>query len=210
MHASLEQLIALRDREPVAAEIAGHVGACAECGRTLTRLTEWQQRLRMLPAFSAPENGWGRVIERSGKTAGLRRARWLPAAGIGLVASLVAAVALIAWHLPLSVSPAATGIYSGAAKMSRLAQLQAQSRYLENAVQSMNADGEPRIVNAASAATVAALEDRIALVDYAINNSTTQPQAAVQLTQLWQQRVDLMQSLAAVRYTQVTDASWGQ
>ncbi|MBU6422119.1 MAG: hypothetical protein KGQ62_08560 [Gammaproteobacteria bacterium] len=210
MHASLEQLIALRDGQPLTAEAGAHVRACAECSHELTRLTEWQRHLRALPAFSAPENGWARVTERLEKPAGERRAHWLPAAVIGLVASLVAAVALVAWHLPLSVSPAATGTYNAAANASQLAQLQAQSRYLESAVQSMNADADPRIVNAGTAATVAALEDRIALVDYSINHSATQPQASAQLTQLWRQRVDLMQSLAAVRYTQVSDASWGQ
>lgn len=210
MHASVEQLIALRDGQPLAAEAAAHVRACAECGQALQRLSDWRQRLRALPAFDAPENAWARVTGRLDRPAELSRARWLPAAGIGLAASLAAAVVLVAWHPWFPVNPVATRTPGATVDSGRLAQLQAQSRYLENAVQFMNVDGNPSIVNAGSAATVAALEDRIALVDYAINSTATRPQATDQLTQLWQQRVDLMQSLAAVRYAQISTASWNQ
>lgn len=208
MHASVEQLIALRDGQPLAAEAAAHVHGCAECGQALLRLSDWRQRMRALPAFDAPNDSWARVAERLDQSAGANRARWWPAAGIGVAVSLAVAVVLVAWHPWVPVNSIATATSGMALDAGRLAQLQAQSRYLENAVQLMNADSNPSIVNAGSAATVAALEDRIALVDYAINGMTARPQAGAQLTQLWQQRVDLMQSLAAVRYAQVSTASW--
>lgn len=210
MHASVEQLIALRDGRPLTAEAAAHVHECAECGRALLRLSEWRQRLRALPELSAPQHGWMRVAERLENSAGARRLRWWPAAGVGLIASLVAAAALVTWHAPLSVRPAAAGVSGASVNPLRLAELQAQSQYLEQTVQSLTASGNPSIVNAGTAATVAALEDRIALVDYSINDTATRPQATDQLTQLWQQRVDLMQSLAAVRYAQVSAVTWNQ
>lgn len=210
MHASVEQLIALRDGRPLTAEAAAHVHECAECGRALLRLSEWRQRLRALPELSAPQHGWMRVAERLENSAGVRRLRWWPVAGVGLIASLVAAVALVTWHAPLSVRPAAAGASATSVNPLRLAELQAQSQYLEQAVQSLTASGNPSIVNAGTAATVAALEDRIALVDYSINDTAARPQATDQLTQLWQQRVDLMQSLAAVRYAQVSAVTWNQ
>ena len=210
MHASVEQLIALRDGHPLAAETAAHVHGCPECGQALLRLSDWRQRLRALPAFEVPENGWARVTGRLDRPADGHRGRWLPAAGLGLAASLVAAVVLVAWHPRVPVNSVATPTSGAAPDAGRLAQLQAQSRYLENAVQFMNADSHPSVVNAGSAATVAALEDRLALVDYAINSSAARPQAGEQLTQLWQQRVDLMQSLVAVRYAQASAVSWGQ
>ena len=210
MHASVEQLIALRDGQPVAAEATVHARGCPECSRALLRLSAWRQRVRALPAFEAPEGGWGQVVARLESSDVIRRSRWLPAAGVGLVASLVAAVALVAWHLPRPVLPAAASALNAAASASMLSQLQAQSRYLESALRSMNVDSNQHIVNADTAATVAALEDRIALVDYAINQANTTPQPSRDLTALWQQRVNLMQSLAAVRYAQVSTAAWDQ
>ena len=210
MHASVEQLIALRDGQPLAAEAAAHVRSCAECGQALLRLSDWRQRLRTLPAFDAPENVWARVAGRLDQPADINRARWLPATGIGLVASLVAVVVLVFWH-PWPAENRSAVVTAGAAlDAGRLAQLQAQSRYLESAVQFMNADSHSSIVNVGSAATVAALEDRIALVDYAINSTAARPQTGGQLTQLWQQRVDLMQSLVAVRYAQAAAVTWNQ
>lgn len=210
MHASVEQLIALRDGQPLAAEAAAHVRGCDECGQALLRLSDWRQRLRALPAFDAPENVWARVAGRLDQPADINRARWLPATGIGLVASLVAVVVLVFWH-PWPAENRSAVVTAGAAlDAGRLAQLQAQSRYLENAVQFMSADSHSSIVNVGSAATVAALEDRIALVDYAINSTAARPQTGGQLTQLWQQRVDLMQSLVAVRYAQAAAVTWNQ
>lgn len=210
MHASVEQLIALRDGQPLAAEAAAHVRSCAECGQALLRLSDWRQRLRTLPAFDAPENVWARVAGRLDQPADINRARWLPAAGIGLAASLAAVVVLVFWH-PWPAENRSAVVTAGAAlDAGRLAQLQAQSRYLENAVQFMSADSHSSIVNVGSAATVAALEDRIALVDYAINSTAARPQTGGQLTQLWQQRVDLMQSLVAVRYAQAAAMTWNQ
>ena len=210
MHASAEQLIALRDGQPLAAEAAAHVRDCAECEQTLLRLSEWRQRMRALPAFDAPENAWARVTVRLDLPAGVNARRWLPAAGIGLAASLAAAVVLVAWHPWFPVNSIVMPSHVVALDAGRLAQLQAQSRYLENTVQFMNVDRNPGIVNAGTAATVAALEDRIALVDYAINSTAARPQAGEQLTQLWQQRVDLMQSLVAVRYAQASAVTWDQ
>lgn len=210
MHASIEQLVALRDGQPLAVEAATHVRGCAECGQALLRLSTWQQRLRALPAFAAPEDAWTQIVQRLERPDRARRSRWLPMAGVGLVASLAAAVALVSWHSRLPMNPAATNPLSGLANTPTLTQLQAQSRYLESAVQSMNADSNQSIVNADTATTVAALEDRIALVDYAINQASTTPQPPGDLTALWRQRVDLMQSLAAVRYAQVSAVSWNQ
>ncbi len=62
-------------------------------------------------------------------------------------------------------------------------------------------------ISVGTAATVAALEDRIALVDYQLNSASVQAGGNPELAQLWQQRVDLLQSLAAVRYAQVTNDS---
>lgn len=206
MHASLEQLISLRDGGLVAAEAAEHVRACTYCRREVTRLERWRQNFRELPGFRAPEDTWQKIVARIDQPERKpHRVRWMPAAGLALAASLVAAVVLVTWSIraPTPVSRAPSG-------SPLLVQLQSRSRYLENIVQAMNTDSDQGVTNAGTAATVAALEDRIALIDYAINQANTAPRPSRDLAQLWQQRVNLMQSLAAVRYAQVSAASWDQ
>lgn len=207
MHARLEQLISLRDGAPVAAEAAVHVRECDDCRTEVARLGHWRQRLIDLPAFDAPEGAWQKIAARlDEQPVPVRRRYWVPAVGVGLAACLVAGVVLVT--LRLQAPPAAPTPRAVASATPMLSQLQSQSRYLEQVMQAMNGGDDQGLTTASTAATVAALEDRIALVDYAINRANTAPKPPTDLTALWQQRVNLMQSLAAVRYAQVSDASW--
>jgi hypothetical protein len=118
-----------------------------------------------------------------------------------MVASIVIAVSLAMF--PITARwPTEKSSVDGARPVS-VSQLVMQSQYLENAVLSLNANTDHMIISAGTAATVAALEDRIALVDYEINHAAIDPDNHGRLPQLWQQRVNLLQSLAAVRYAQV-------
>lgn len=207
MHASLEQLISLRDGAPVDANAAVHLRECAGCRAEVARLGHWRQQLIDLPVLEAPETTWQKIAARlDAQQEPVRRRHWVPALGAALAASLVAAVVLVTWRV--QAPPAAPAAAASSSPM--LAQLQSQSRYLERVMQAMNAGSDQDVTSAGTAATVAALEDRIALVDYAINQANTAPQPPQDLTALWRQRVNLMQSLAAVRYAQVSDVSWGR
>jgi hypothetical protein len=208
MHASIEQLIGLRDEEPVAVEVQQHVRACTQCAAALNGLLAARERLGDLADPVPPPDAWQRIVMASERSA--RRRRWLPVAGMGVAAAAAAvAVLLMNLHLAqprgqadLAVTPAV------AAKPADVNQLMAQSRYLERAVLKLDDHADHMVVSAGTASTIAALEDRIALVDYEINSasgsgvSKDDPHVA----QLWKQRVDLLQSLAAVRYAQVADA----
>ena len=208
MHASLEQLIALRDDEPVALEVQQHVRGCGDCAQALNRLASFKDALTALPDAPPPAGAWARVVtglERGRGSA--RRARWLPAAGLGLVASVVAALVLMNARLATPLAPdAGSAVTPAAAPPANLPQLMAQSQYLERAVLDLNDSGDRRVVSAGTASAVAELEDRIAFLDYEINQTSAQPHSDADLTRLWRQRVDLLQSLAAVRYAQVADS----
>lgn len=207
MHASLEQLISLRDGAPVDANAAVHLRDCAGCRAEVAQLGHWRQHLIDLPVLEAPQDAWQKIAARlDEQQVPPRRRHWIPAVGVALAASLVAAVVLVTWRL--QAPPTVPAASASGAPM--LTQLQSQSRYLERVMQAMNAGSGQGVTSAGTAATVAALEDRIALVDYAINQANTVSQPPQDLTALWQQRVNLMQSLAAVRYAQVSDVSWGQ
>ncbi len=76
----------------------------------------------------------------------------------------------------------------------------ARSYVLEQALAAL--PQEPRLVRAGTALTLADLQDRIRWVDYHLafgEEAGLQPQ---QTEQLWRERVDLLNSLVAVRYAQ--------
>jgi hypothetical protein len=62
---------------------------------------------------------------------------------------------------------------------------------------------EPEVMNVRTATTIATLEDHIAFVDYRLSMDAENPLPPEQSRRLWQQRVDLMDSLVNVRYAQL-------
>ena len=206
MHASLEQLIGLRDEEPVAVEVQQHVRGCNHCARALNELVAMREGLAALAEPLPPPGAWNGILaaeEASGKSA---RRRWLPAAGVSLVASVAAAVFLINVRMSVPAAAPAVTTTPGVSAPISVGQLMAQSQYLEHAVLNMNDSADGMVVSAGTASTIAALEDRIALVDYEINNTPARGGSNPRLAELWKQRVDLLQSLAAMRYAQVTSS----
>lgn len=206
MHASLEQLMSLRDEELVALEVQEHVRGCEACARILNELATARENLMRLADPLPPAETWNRIALAAEERVMPRR-RWFAAAGVALVASVAAAVVLVNPALRSAAVPAAatTTVAGTAGAPTDIGRLQAQSRYLERAVFDLNGNTEGMPMSADSASMVAALEDRIALVDYEINNASTRKTGNSDLTLLWKQRVDLLQSLATVRYAQVVD-----
>jgi hypothetical protein len=78
--------------------------------------------------------------------------------------------------------------------------LVAESQRLETLLASLPA--EPRLTRAETALTVADLEDRIQWVDYRLNLASEAGLASEPSERLWRERVDLLNSLVAVRYAE--------
>ncbi len=202
MHASLEQLISLRDEEPVSVAVQEHVRGCGFCARTLNELAAVRDGIGKLADPLPPAGIWSRVVEEAEaapRSPAVRR--WLPAAGVALVASVAGAMLMLNTRQLLTTVPEQPVVTAQAS----IGQLMAQSQYLERAVMDVNQNADSMPVSAGTASTVATLEDHIALVDYEINGSSGQKPDDTRLAQLWRQRVDLLQSLAAVRYAQVSN-----
>ena len=77
--------------------------------------------------------------------------------------------------------------------------LMVESRQLENDLRAM--PEEPRVSKAGTVATIAEIEDRVAAIDYQLNDPS------VQLTEeeeeiFWRERVRLMKLLVGLRYAQ--------
>ena len=88
MHARLDQLLSLRDGEPVDARVKTHLQHCTECQDWLAASITLRHRLRALPAAPEPPPGaWVRIEQRvaASRPSGGRR---MPLASLAAAASM--------------------------------------------------------------------------------------------------------------------------
>jgi hypothetical protein len=94
MHPSTEDLLSVRDGEPLDARTSEVIAADARCAREVERLDGLRIALRKLPDLEAPTGAWERIAAIEHETR-YRRPSWIKrAAGLG-VAAAVAAAAII-------------------------------------------------------------------------------------------------------------------
>ena len=65
----------------------------------------------------------------------------------------------------------------------------------------------PRVIRAGTTDLITGLQEGVALIDYQLNFNTGDQPAQVS-RQLWQQRVDLMNSLVNVRYAEMQHVAY--
>ena len=226
MHASVEQLLNLRDAGAEAAEVVSHVAACEACQAELGRLHVIQIGLQQLPDFQVPEGSW-ELISKAGKASAPGAGRpaltgWFWAAS--LAAGLAVAVVLfgllgqvpgepaeqmqadIRGTTPTLVSQSSPTQVAAASVQQDLTSLMAQSRNLEWVLSAMPAG--PQVVSADTAGTISVLEDRVAMIDYRLSMTEDPDLSSEQELKLWKERVGLMNSLVQVRYAQAQSASF--
>jgi hypothetical protein len=216
MHATTEQLLSLRDGEPLAATVHDHVEQCDVCSRELARLARVRAELRNLPPVTPRHSLWQSVAVGSLERPPHRHAPWLSA--IAVAASFVLGLFLIG-RLdlgPTGEAPAPTVATDTAGSTAddsgisevvpsgapvTVADLQQRSRRLEV----LRAAMPPRrqVVRASTARTIVDLEDRIALVDMRLNSAAVLRLSEAQQQALWRERVNLMQSLLQLEYAQL-------
>jgi hypothetical protein len=158
---------------------------CAACRAELDGLYQRVAQLKALPALRPPRDRWP-VVRDAARVERVRRRRtW----GVW---SLAAAAAL-AGVLLVPRFGTSGKLYA------ELSQAKTQSATLEDQLQNYDVDG--RVLTGRTAARVAELEDRIAVIDGDLARwGAVKPQAQdAELVKLWQQRVDLMRQLVNVR-----------
>lgn len=206
MHATTEQLLSLRDGEPVVAGVQSHLGDCDRCRRELARLSRVRDALRRLPPVGPPGDLWQTVAIHSLERPTGPRFPWPH--GIAIAASFVFALVVVA-RFGQDRDPAADAgapaasvaeVVPGPTGLS-LGELQRRSRGLEALRRAM--PPRPEVVRAGTAGTIADLEDRIAWVDLRLNAARDLGLSPAQREALWRERVNLMQSLVQVEYAQV-------
>jgi hypothetical protein len=188
-HGTSEELLALRDGEG-SAWVRQHVAACAACAAELERLEQVRSQLRALPAFAPPRDRWP-VIEHAAR-AERRRRRFSWSAG------MVAAVAVLVLTF-VALRHARSNPEDVA-----LRQAMAESAAMEQVFRSLQPDD--RALTGKTAGVVEDLEDRLAQVDAALNDTTMVRVAPDRVAELWRQRAGLLSALVDVHETRATYA----
>ena len=189
MHCTMDDLLALRAGEG-SAWARQHMATCAACRTELDALYQRVAQLKALPARRPARDRWPAVREAVLAERRRRRGRWR----FGSVAAAAALAGLLVFR----------PFWTKQVDAAELARMKQQSATLEQQLRRYDPDG--RVTSGREAALVAALEDRIAVIDGELARvGPPDPEAGrAELVQLWQQRVDLMQQLVSVRVTRAT------
>lgn len=212
MHATIHDLLNLRDGDSVDVEVERHVAACAACGAALLDL----RRLRScLAAAAGPEpsaDGWDRIAAAldAGRLRPRRDRRGVRAAGLAAAAILILLVFRLADPPPSTVQAVApTPEVDGRVELlpgrpapppADVSRLIARSQSLEFVLERL--PRRPLAERAGTALMLDALESRIAGVDATLMFSADTGLSDLEIQQLWQERVLLLDSLINVRYAQ--------
>lgn len=184
------------------------------CGLGMAERELLHRKLRTLPDTMPPRAVWQR-IEAQATAEGLLasqglspQARWL--AGAGLAATVMIAVLLA----PFDVGREAEEVFptvpdyteqSSPLSLRTLNALMVESQQLEQDLRSL--PDQPQLMRAGTAATISAVEDQIAAIDYRLNQSLVRMSHA-QMEVYWRERVRLMNLLVQLRTAQAQSSSF--
>ncbi len=189
-HGSIEELLALRDGEG-SAWAREHVAACAACAAELQRLEQVRAQLKALPVFAPPRDAWP-VVRQAARRDRARRRMWTGSYVLAAAAVLVLAFAVL--RRPARAAPEDVA----------LQQAMAESATMEQLFRSLHPDR--RALNGQAAGVVAELEDQLAGVDAALNDTITWRRDPQQVAALWKQRAGLLSALVDVHETRASVA----
>jgi hypothetical protein len=205
MHASIDNLLSLRDGQPVDAATVAHVDQCARCLAELRKLRETQVKLQSLPQLDAPSS-FQEIQRAMARPANAPRrivSARLVAALAFVTLTAIFFVALrdgtrtpVAEHKPVEQQTPAIDIIETA----RVPELVARSQQLEDLLQKL--PDRPRIERVSTAAMIDTIEDRIQWLDFQLSDARDSGLNEEQTRRLWRERVELMDSLVKVRYAE--------
>ena len=183
------------------------------CGLTADERDLLQQELRGLPEVMPPRVVWQRIREQAEaegliKTGVMRRPMtWN--GGLGLAAAVALAAILVPAMMnspePIGITEPPVSQATNDIPFNALQSLMVESRQLESDLRAL--PEEPRVRQAGTVATISEIEDRIAAIDYQLNDAT------VTMTDedehiFWRERVRLMKLLVGLRYAQAQRAGY--
>lgn len=187
MHAGFDELSEIA----AGRQAAGiHVPACPDCRTRLEQVRRVRAGLLAMPELTPPPVAWSsiRVRESAGPTA---PRSIMPVAAAASVLVAIAVAVLTTGRPQPGAEPARVSVRVP------LDSLVAENGRLEALLSQLP---ESRTTRIGTAYTMAAIEDRLALVDDRITTVTLEPYAPEVAEALWRERVTLMNSLVQVHY----------
>ncbi len=182
------------------------------CALTADEYDALQKGLREFPDTMPPRAVWYRIREQA-EAEGLvqrprlkRRSTWYTGAGLAAAAVLAAIVIPGVIDPPGEeyVVPPSTS-EAPVAQLTVLQTLMVESRQLESDLRAL--PDEPRVMRAGTVATISDLEDRIAAIDYQLNDPEVR-MTPEDKELFWRERVRLMKLLLQLRYAQAQRAAF--
>ena len=182
------------------------------CALTADEQIALRAGLAALPDTMPPRDVWRRLREQ-GEAEGLlgkptlarRPATWY--AGVGLAAAALVVAVILPGLLRgpdmtvVPVNPAT----EAETRLSTLQTLMSESRELESTLRAL--PSAPVVQRASTMASITDLEDRIAAIDYQLNDPAVDMSDADREL-FWRERVRLMKSLLQLRYAQAQRAAF--
>jgi hypothetical protein len=183
------------------------------CGLTADERDLLQQELRGLPEVMPPRVVWQRIREQAEAegliNTGVMRRPMTWNGGLGLAAAVALAAILAPAMMnspePIGITEPPVSQATNDIPFNALQSLMVESRQLESDLRAL--PEEPRVRQAGTVATISEIEDRIAAIDYQLNDAT------VTMTDedehiFWRERVRLMKLLVGLRYAQAQRAGY--
>ncbi len=173
------------------------------CALTADERDTLQRELHGLTETMPPRVVWDRIRVQA-EAEGLIRRPLMARRSTAYVAGLAAATALAVFIAPGLVEqtgefPTEPPVDVVATQGRDLQALMVESRLIERDLRALPA--APRVMRASTAATISELEDRIAAIDYQLNDASSQLSPEDEEI-FWRERVRLMKSLLRLRYAQ--------
>jgi hypothetical protein len=202
MHARIDQLLSLRDGDPVDVQVRIHVQQCTQCLAEAAQLAKTRVRLRDLPTFDPPADMFEAIATRAAQRPTQRYSWSLAAAAAAIIVSVVTLVAVRdARYGPLVADQSKTIVGTPVHTTEPdVEQLIAQSRELDELLQYL--PERPHVERVSLAATVDSIEERIQVLDWQLAYGSDAGLDRRQARRLWSERVELMDSLVKVRYAE--------
>ncbi len=214
MYPSTEDLLKIRDGEPVDAAVRAAVDADPKLRAEVARLKATRNALQALPEIEPPPGVWDSVLAQAeserAETSLTPRMHWPLRGAIAATVAIFAVMFVVrAPNEPATPAPSTIVPEVPAVATSGLTQriatptytlLAAESAKLERALNQISY--QPRLMKATTASTITGLEDQIALIDQRLMYAPAyglQPRGA---EALMRERVDVMNALVLVRYAQ--------
>ena len=182
------------------------------CALTADEQIALRAGLAALPDTMPPRDVWRRIREQGeaegllGRPGVVRRPSYWYAGIAAAAAALVVALMLpgLLRHPDMTIVPPNTGSLPES-RLTTLQTLMSESRELESTLRALPA--APVVQRASTMATITDLEDRIAAIDYQLNDPSID-MSDEDRELFWRERVRLMKSLLQLRYAQAQRAAF--